>query len=36
MPSANPRINVVCEKTLHAAIAEIAERGWSFTVIGSP
>jgi len=26
MPSTNPRINVVCEKSLHAAIAEIAER----------
>ena len=26
MPSINPRINVVCEKSLHAAIAEIAER----------
>ena len=26
MPSANPRINVVCEKPLYAAIAEIAAR----------
>jgi len=26
MPSTNPRINVVCEKPLYAAIAEIAER----------
>lgn len=26
MPSINPRINVVCEKDLYAAIAEIATR----------
>ena len=26
MPSANPRINVVCEKPLYTAIAEIAAR----------
>lgn len=26
MPSTNPRINVVCEKSLYAAIAEIATR----------
>jgi hypothetical protein len=26
MPSTNPRINVVCEKPLYAAIAEIAAR----------
>ncbi len=26
MPSANPRINVVCEKPLYGAIAEIAAR----------
>jgi hypothetical protein len=26
MPSTNPRINVVCEKPLYAAIAEIATR----------
>jgi len=26
MPTTNPRINVVCEKMLHDAIVEIAER----------